>query len=100
MNPDQMKSATGQVMATGHLTGSNPYAKHFNVPLDSKAIEVQAELLPSPAIQFGGNVREEPGNDGRLQWRPNPNRKFLIGGQCEKWLLVNYARCIDDRTLK
>lgn len=99
MNPDQMQKAASDVMEAAQLNDRNEYARRFEVPLDSRQMQVDASMLPAPAILFGGNAREEPDNNG-LKWKPPQNRRYLIPGTCAKWLVVNYNRCINERDLE
>lgn len=84
MDPEMMQRATQDVMRAASLNAQNPYTQSFGVPINSTPIVVSADILPSPAIQFAGNVREEPEQDGRLAWRPPNNRKYLVPGRINK----------------
>jgi hypothetical protein len=101
MNPEEAEHVAKNVMKTAHLDQTNPYARKFQCPLNSTPMTAQAEILAPPAIAYAGNVIEQPQHDGRLQWNPPENRKYLINGRVDKWLVVNYNRCVkDDRVLK
>lgn len=91
------------MLKEGFFTSANPYTRkdRFDIPSDSSnAINVEADMLPAPAIQPAKNVREEPDQGGKLGSRPPNNYQFLKGSTCRRWLAVNYNRAIDDRVFK
>ncbi|KAI6229861.1 hypothetical protein M3Y99_01121600 [Aphelenchoides fujianensis] len=99
MDPPTMKQTTARLATAAFLTAANPHARRFGLGLESAAIRTNAELLHPPAIQFAQGVAEEPGQDGRLAWRPPQHRRFLQAGSAHKWAVVNYFGCVNDRML-
>lgn len=90
MDPQQLCESTNNVLRAGFLTASNPFARNFNVPMESKCIVVNdAICLPPPTIKAGKGVID-PDNNGNLNWRAPMGFKYLIGGKARKWMVVNY----------
>ncbi|KAI6232871.1 hypothetical protein M3Y99_00973700 [Aphelenchoides fujianensis] len=99
MDPPKMQQTTERLTKAAFLTAANPYARRFGLGMETKPMETTADLLHPPAIQFAQGVAEEPGQDGRLAWRPPQHRRFLQAGETRKWALVNYVGCVNDRLL-
>ncbi|KAI6219554.1 hypothetical protein M3Y99_01653200 [Aphelenchoides fujianensis] len=99
MDAPAMQETTKRFANAAFLTAANPYARRFGLGMESKPIETTADLLHPPAIQFAQGVVEEPGQDGRLAWRPPQHRRFLQAGEARKWALVNYFGCVNERML-
>lgn len=64
--------------------------------MESNSIIAEASILPPPAIKYGKNEVDEPTPNGDLSWRTSQNLQYLIGGQCDRWLVVNFNGAIRD----
>ncbi|KAI6232925.1 hypothetical protein M3Y99_00979800 [Aphelenchoides fujianensis] len=99
MDAPTMQQTTERLTKAAFLTAANPHARRFGLSMQTKPIETTADLLHPPAIQFAQGVAEEPGQDGRLAWRPPQHRRFLQAGETHKWAVVNYFGCVNERLL-
>ncbi|KAI6197133.1 hypothetical protein M3Y94_01188600 [Aphelenchoides besseyi] len=99
MDPKGMQDTIAKMNKNAFLTASNPYARKFGFQMDTDSVKTTAEVLHPPALLFRDRVTEEPDHNGRLQWRPPQNRRYLVSGESKRWMLINYYRSVDTNVL-
>ncbi|KAI6182025.1 hypothetical protein M3Y99_01961300 [Aphelenchoides fujianensis] len=106
MDPPTMKQTTERLIdgIAFILTAANPlHERHFG--LRTARSRTRSARTPSCSTRrlsrFAEGVdRRAAAANGRLAWRPPDHRRFLVGAKVERWVVVNYYRCVEDRMLE